>query len=140
MSLSIIVDAGPLVALVDRRDKYYDWATEQFALLEPPLLVCEAVLLEASHLARHLPQGQASIMEFLIRGLVTVAFDLEHEAQAIYALLRKYRDVPMSLADSCLVRMSELHPGSVVLTVDSDFHIYRQHGRRTIPTIMPVQT
>jgi uncharacterized protein len=48
-----------------------------------------------------------------------------------------YDDVPMSLADACLVRMSELHSNSLVLTTDSDFNIYRKHRRQTIHLLMP---
>lgn len=137
MTQAVIVDAGPLVALLERRDKYHDWAKQQFASLDPPLLVCEPVLTEASFLVRHLPGGTVTVMEYLTRGLLRVALDLEHEAQSISDLIRKYHSVPMSLADACLVRMSELHSSSAVFTVDSDFRIYRQHGRRVIPTIMP---
>ena len=50
---------------------------------------------------------------------------------------RDRHHLPMSLADACLVRMAELHSGSTVLTVDSDFTVYRMHGRRVIPVILP---
>jgi len=49
----------------------------------------------------------------------------------------KYANVPMSFADACLVKMSEQYSKSVVLTLDSDFLIYRRHGNQSIPTIMP---
>jgi predicted nucleic acid-binding protein len=51
--------------------------------------------------------------------------------------MRRYADTPMSFADACLVRMSEIHPSSVVWTLDRDFSVYRQHGRQTIPLITP---
>jgi uncharacterized protein len=51
--------------------------------------------------------------------------------------MRKFASVPMSLADACLVRMTELEPHSVLLTLDSDFRVYRRNKRQTIPTIMP---
>jgi hypothetical protein len=51
--------------------------------------------------------------------------------------MTKYGDVPMSLADACLVRMSELDPDLTVVTIDRDFRLYRRHGRLSISTIMP---
>ena len=51
--------------------------------------------------------------------------------------MQKYADVPMSLADACLVRMTEILPDPVLLTTDTDFRIYRRHGRKTIPCVLP---
>ena len=68
---------------------------------------------------------------------VAVAFDLEAEAGPIARLMTRYADVPMSLADACLVRMTELQEDSLVLTMDQDFHVYRRHGRQTIHARMP---
>lgn len=51
--------------------------------------------------------------------------------------MRRYADVPMSLADACLVRMSELSDDASVLTLDSDFRIYRRLGRQAIPLLTP---
>jgi uncharacterized protein len=58
-------------------------------------------------------------------------------AAALRRLMTRYATVPMSLADSCLVRMSEIYPKSHVFTLDSDFRIYRRNGRQMIPTIAP---
>lgn len=46
-------------------------------------------------------------------------------------------NIPMSLADGCLVRMAEAESKAVVLTLDEDFKIYRKNNRQVIPTIMP---
>jgi predicted nucleic acid-binding protein len=67
-----------------------------------------------------------------------VKFDLEEEATAVRALLRRYGSLPMDLADACLVRMSELDHDCVLLTVDSEFRdVYRRNGRQVIPTLLP---
>jgi len=137
---NVIVDAGPLVALLERRGRHHEWAKQHFSSLEPPLLTCEAVLAEACHLVRRLPDGIPSVLEALSRGLLVIALDLERESQAVAQLVTRYQEVPMSLADACLVRMSELHSESIVMTLDSDFRIYRQHGRRVIRTITPDRT
>jgi len=67
-----------------------------------------------------------------------VAFRLEPESESVAALMRRYADLPMSLADACLVRMSELNRDCRVLTTDSDFKLYRRFGRQVIPLLCPV--
>ena len=76
-------------------------------------------------------------MTMLRRGAVKPAFDLSDELDPVLVLMHKYRDVPMSLADACLVRMSESVSDSVVITTDTDFRIYRRHGRQVIPCMLP---
>jgi predicted nucleic acid-binding protein len=66
-----------------------------------------------------------------------VDFAVAPEHAALARLMAKYADLPMSLADACLVRMAELHPGATIFTVDEHFRVYRQHERKQIPTILP---
>jgi predicted nucleic acid-binding protein len=73
----------------------------------------------------------------LERGVIRIALAIEDEQEDLRALMHRYRNRPMSLADACLVRLSELHPSGEVLTFDSDFRIYRRHGNRVIPVQMP---
>lgn len=130
----VLLDAGPLVAVCNARDHFHDWACEQFKLLKPPFYTCEPVIAEACFL---LGKNQNVILEMLQTGLFDIRFALEKESSAIQRLIRKYSDVPMSLADACLVRMSELHANSRVLTLDRDFLLYRRNGRQVVPRIMP---
>jgi len=71
------------------------------------------------------------------RGVVRVAMSLPEQVGAVRALFERYDNVPASLADACLVRMTELYDPCRVLTLDSDFLIYRRHGRKVIPVLMP---
>ena len=71
------------------------------------------------------------------RGVLRIALELEDEAPALASLMRRYKNIPMSLADACLVRMSELREPITVLTTDSDFRVYRRNGRAVIPVLMP---
>lgn len=135
----LLVDTGPLVALLNRRDKYHDWARATFDGLEPPLFTCEAVLTESAYLVRDLAGGPTAILDLVTRGVVRVDFRVDAELLALRTLLTKYASVPMSLADACLVRMAELSPKSVVITVDSDFRTYRRSGRLTVPLIAPAR-
>jgi predicted nucleic acid-binding protein len=131
----VIVDTGPLVAFLNRRDCHHSWAVEQFGSLPPPLLTCEAVLLEAAYLVRDLHGGPEAVLELVARGIVAPTSRLLDEIAAVKTVVRPYgRD----LADACLVRMSEIHSDCVLLTIDSEFRdVYRRHGRKSIPTRLP---
>lgn len=135
--MSLILDTGPLVALLNRRDRHHGWAAEQWSLAAPPFLTCEAVIAEACYLVQPFQGAQAAVLDLMQRGILDLSFQLADESKAVSRLLNKYRDVPMSLADACLVRMAELHAHGVILTLDSDFSIYRKNGRQVIPTITP---
>ena len=137
MSPRVLLDTGPLVALLNRRDRFHPWAKARMSELASPLFTCEPVLAEACFLLRASPDGAAAVLELLERGVLTVAFQLAPHAGTLAALMAKYADVPMSLADACLVRMSELDEKSAVLTVDGDFLLYRRRGRQVIPTMLP---
>lgn len=86
---------------------------------------------------QHAKQDVNSVFELLRRGLIQVNFNLQHELEHIHKLMRKFQNIPMSLADASLVRMTELHPKSEILTLDSDFRIYRTLDRRMVPVLMP---
>ena len=135
MKRQVILDTGPLVAFLNGKDRYHEWAMLQWAQIAPPLLTCEAVISEACFLLRGIEGGQPAVLEFLRRGVVHLAFRLNEHVNQITVLLRKYSDVPMSLADACLVRMAELYADSPVLTLDDDFRIYRKNKREVIPIL-----
>jgi len=124
-----------LVALVSRNDQHHRWIVSQLDVLPWPWLTCEAALTEAFYLTGS--KGTSAICEMLRRAAVTLNFDLGDELEAVLALMEKYADVPMSLADGCLVRMSETLSEPIILTTDRDFLIYRRHSRQVIPCRMP---
>ena len=133
----VLLDTGPLVAFLNRGDRFHEWAKAQWERVRPPMLTCEAVLAESCFLLRTLPGGSQAALELLNRGIINIAFKLEDEASSVMKLLGRYANIPMSLADACLVRMAEQHSNSEVLTLDRDFRIYRKHGRQVIPTTLP---
>lgn len=132
-----IADASALVALIERREPHHAWAAAQARRMTAPLLTCESVLSEAIFLLRSTAGGLESLWRMIDAGAVQVAFSLAAEADAVKRLLLKYRDVPMSLADSCLVRMSELFPAHLVFTLDHHFRVYRRHRRQIVPLLIP---
>ncbi len=138
MRRGVLMDTGPLVAYRRSKDAHHEWALETFEVLDPPLISCEPVLTETSFLlARH---GLAADwpVEMVERGIMEIRLHIEDEAAAIRALMHRYANVPMSLADACLVRLAEL-TGLPICTLDSDFTIYRAHGRRPLTLITPEQ-
>lgn len=137
MRQGILLDTGPLVAALNRRDRYHEWALSHLNAIQPPLLTCESVLSEACFLLGKIGSDGETVMQLVRRGVVEVSFDLKDHVNPVAALLKKYRSVPMSLADACLVRMTELHSEGRVFTLDSDFRIYRRNGRQVVPTLLP---
>ncbi|MGO9465114.1 MAG: type II toxin-antitoxin system VapC family toxin [Isosphaeraceae bacterium] len=134
---NVLLDTGPLIALIDRRDRHHAWAVAQFDQILPPLFTCEAVLTEACYLAPRAGRPGEDPLLLLERGVLRLAFNLSDNFGQVSALMRRYASVPMALADACLVRMSELVVDSVVMTLDSDFRIYRRHKRQKIPVLLP---
>jgi uncharacterized protein len=132
-----IVDTGPIVAFLDRAERHHGWVAGCLEYLEAPLLVCEPVLTEAMYLLRRYPGAQDALLELVRNGALRVAFRIDEHVGALGKLLQKYRDTPISLADACIVRMAEIHERHAVLTLDSDFSIYRKHGRTPITLIHP---
>lgn len=126
-----------MVALLYHSDRHHRWAKEAFAAARPPFITCEPVLAEAWHLLRRVANGQTALLDLLATGALALQFSLAEELTAVRRLLVRYRDRPMSLADACLVRMSELWDDAAVVTIDQDFHVYRRHGRQVIPLNSP---
>ena len=137
MKQQVILDTGPIVAFINGRDKYHKWTIRQWSQISPPMLTCEAVLSEACFLLRGIDGGQASVLELFNRGVLKIAFGVSDAVIQIVSLMQKYKNIPMSLADACLVRMAELHTNSPVLTFDDDFKIYRKNRRQVIPILSP---
>jgi uncharacterized protein len=135
MAGNLLVDAGFLVALLSRRDAHHPWAVTQATQQGPPWRTCEAALSEAFHLLR--TRGAPALRTLLQRRAVLANFDLNDDLEAVLKLLQKYADVPMSLADACLVRMTETLSDPHLLTTDSDFRVYRRHSRQVIPCVIP---
>jgi predicted nucleic acid-binding protein len=135
MAANVLVDAGFLVALLSRRDAHHRWAAAQAAQHSSPWKTCGAALSEAFHLVG--TRGTTPLGGLLRRGAVTVAFDLGDHVEEVVKIMRKYEDLPASLADACLVRMTEVFTDPVLLTTDSDFRIYRRHSRQAVPCVTP---
>ncbi|MEH2180547.1 type II toxin-antitoxin system VapC family toxin [Nostoc sp.] len=136
MRKKVLLDTGPLVSFINNRENSHDWAVNEWKKIEPPLLTCEAVIIEACFILRDFYGGQDAVMSLLDTGIIQISFRLSDEIGTVRELLKRYQNVPMSLADACLVRMSELILGSCVLAVDSDFRVYRKNKNEMIDLII----
>jgi predicted nucleic acid-binding protein len=135
MPSGVLIDTGPLVAYLSRRDVYHSWAVEQFAALELPLITCEPVLTEACFITSRNGVSPARVLDIVASGAMQIGLQLDQELVAIQALIERY-NVPMSLADACLVRLAEI-TGLPICTLDTDFTIYRTQRRRALDLISP---
>ena len=135
MGGSALADASFLIALLSRRDRHHRWAIEQAGRVPPPWKTCEAALSEAFHLLGR--DGGRALAGLLQREAVVVSFDLGDNLAAVLKFMEKYANVPASLADACLVRMTETLDDPLLLTTDEDFAVYRRHGRQVVPCARP---
>jgi uncharacterized protein len=132
--MRIIADTGILVALLDKRDQYHQWANLIAKRYKPPFYTCEAVIAEAAYLLdlKAGVQGIVRLLDFLDAELVKIDFRVENHVNRIITLLQRYENVPMDYADACVVVMAEQekYRAHTILTVDdTDFNIYRRNGR-----------
>ena len=117
--------------------RHHLWTVEKWKRLRPPLLTCEPVLTEAAFLLKRESRDVDAFFALLERGVIRIALAVQDEQPDLRALMHRYRNRPMFLADACLVRLSEVRMTGQVFTLDSDFRIYRRHGNKVIPVLMP---
>lgn len=135
--MAVLLDTGPWIALLSRNDTHHKWAVEQFRLFPPPLLSCEAVVAETCFLLKRSGFDPSLPLQFIDRGVVQLPFVLQEQIGSVSSLFKRYENVPASLADAALIRLAEINDSPLLITTDSDFHIYRRHGRQTIPLVTP---
>jgi predicted nucleic acid-binding protein len=136
MRPGVLIDAGPLVAYLSPRDNHHSWAVETLENVAPPIVTCEPVLTEACFLVARNRLPATVVLEPVERGRIRIGLRIEEEMAAIGALMRRYANVPMSLADACLVRLAEIMD-MPICTLDRNFEVYRAHRRRNLDLIMP---
>ncbi len=97
------------------------------------------MLAETMHLLARFSRAQDALLGLLENGPLTITFQISEHVSALRKLHQRYRDRPMSLADACIVRMAEIYERHAVLTLDSDFSVYRKHGRVPLALIHPAE-
>jgi predicted nucleic acid-binding protein len=133
----ILVDAGPLVALVDADDQFHKKCVATLKVLREPLVTVWPPVTEAMYLLGDLPKAQEALWEMLARGVLQLLPLGLADVPRIRELMSKYADRRMDFADAALVRVAEREGIRKIFTVDrEDFGVYRLHGR-VRPNIIP---
>jgi predicted nucleic acid-binding protein len=134
--VTVLLDTGPIVAMIDRRDPFHRPCTEAMHAAEGRLVTCEAVLAETCHLLRHLPGAAQDVLFNVSQLRFAVEYRAAERADVLAKLMAKYADVPMDLADACLVDMAGLNQTEQILTLDGDFRIYRWDGTQPFELLL----
>jgi len=120
-----LLDAGVIVALMDRREKFHRVCADSVDVIQSPLVTCEPVIGEACYLLREVRGAAEAVMDNIASGVFQIPFQLSSFAVDVSRLIRKYTDLPASLADACLIQLANQLGTGDILTLDSDFRIYR---------------
>ena len=133
-----LLDTGCLVALLDRRERFHQQCVAVVTALPPPLFTCDAVIAESIHLLRHVHGADQAILEDVRVGTYRLAHVLASRAADVARLMKKYADIPMDLADACLVDLATQTGSGRILTLDSDFRFYRWGRNRPFELLLEI--
>ena len=136
MTSAVLLDTGVIVALLDRSEEGHERCVRALSETAATLVTCEAVIAESCYLVRGMKGAPGAVLENVERGIFAIPLWLDASAKSIRRLLGKYADVPIDLADACLVHLAtELKTGRI-LTLDSDFLIYRWGRNRRFENLV----
>jgi uncharacterized protein len=121
----VLLDTGVIVALLDRTEKAHRACAQAVHQLQMPIITCEAVIAESCYLLRSIPGAPEAVIENVAAGIFQIPFQLSRETAGLKQVLRKFRDRKIDLADACLIRLADEFEAADILTLDSDFTIYR---------------
>jgi predicted nucleic acid-binding protein len=125
----VLLDTGPIVALLDSSDRFHNLCVQAIAEIGMPLVTCEAVIAESCYLLQRVKGAPEAVLENVAGGVFLIPVSLSQSAREVSRVMQRYYDHKIDLADACLVHLAnELGTGDI-LTLDSDFDVYRW-GRR----------
>ena len=134
-AINYLVDAGPLIGLLDGDDQWHAWSRETLTVLDERLATTETAVAEACHRLRRLRPALGELIRLVAEGRVLLLPVLSHEPGRVGELLAKYPE--MDAGDATLVVLSELYPRARLITVDDDFRRYRRFRNQVIPLVIP---
>jgi predicted nucleic acid-binding protein len=132
----VLLDTGVIVALLDRSERHHVRCVEVIEDITAPLITCEAVIAEACYLLRNVHGAPDAVLENVEVGVFEVPFRLLEASRGIRQLMKRYVRVPMDFADACLVYLAEQLGTGRILTLDSDFRVYRWSKRRAFELLV----
>jgi uncharacterized protein len=133
----VLLDASVMVALLQRTAQRHDECVAEISGLQRSLVTCEAALSESCFLLRRFPGAAEALIANVASGVFEVPFVFARSAASVRALMRKYRDVPASFADACLIQMADELDTGEILTLDSNFLTYRWRRNRHFELLIP---
>ena len=122
---SILIDAGPIIALFDKDDRFHDQIKEFLKNNHYTLITTWAVATEVCHMLDFSVQAQVAFLEWTERGAVEIVDIKPSSLKRLIELTKKYHDVPMDLADGSLIILAEIRNIKKIITIDSDYYVYR---------------
>jgi uncharacterized protein len=132
----ILLDSGVIVALLDRNERLHNRCATVVTRINRPLVTCEPVIAESCHLLRGAWGAPQAVLENVLGGVFLVPFQLSPCVSAVRNIMRKYAELPIDLADACLICLAEqLHTGDI-LTLDRDFQFYRWSRNRSFEMLI----
>jgi predicted nucleic acid-binding protein len=134
----VLLDTGVIVALLDRSERHHAICVEVVIAVDSPLVTCEAVIAEACYLLRGVRGAAHAVMENVESGIFQIPLRLDATARAVRSLMKRYANVPMDLADACLVHLADALGTGRILTLDRDFRVYRWRRRRSFEVLPPL--
>jgi predicted nucleic acid-binding protein len=119
------MDSGVIVALLDRSERQHEACVEAVETIAAPLVTCEAVIAESCYLLRRLKGAAAAVLENVASGVFQIPLQLSRDCRSVQQILQKYSDREIDLADACLIHLAQEFQTGDILTLDSDFEVYR---------------
>lgn len=135
--MNILIDTGPIVAFLNKNDQYHSFVKKNMSLLRAPFYSCEAVITESFFLMSRIPTGVDKLIELLEMQYILIQPVYSENQSSVHHLIQSYSNIPMSMADACLVQMMDQKKDSSIFTLDSDFQIYRSLKGERLQVIAP---
>jgi uncharacterized protein len=121
----VLLDTGPIVALLDPTDSFHSRCADALAGVRAPLVTCEAVITESCYLLRGIPGAAEAVLHSVVTRDFLIPAGLSEAAIGVHRILVRYRDRKIDLADAVLIHLANEFQTGEILTLDRDFEIYR---------------
>lgn len=136
MTYGVLVDAGPLVAILNRREQDHEVCVSALKKIERPLLSTWMPVTEAMYLLESSVDAQNALLEMIERGFLKILGIGASDLPSIRALINKYKDQPMDFADATLVHVANREGLPEIFTLDRrDFSIYKMKQNRSFRVV-----
>ncbi|MBL0721719.1 MAG: PIN domain-containing protein [Sulfurovum sp.] len=133
-----LIDSGPLIALFDKNDRYHSTVLDFLKEFEGKLLTTWSVITEVSHMLDFNLQVQIDFLKWIEIGGITMCNISQDEISQIRVMMEKYIDIPMDLADASLMYIANRDKIKTIVSIDSDFDIYRTLKKQSLDNLLRV--